>query len=344
MTALARVRALCAAARRLKDPGDPLGREARARLPESTGLSAQNVELALSEILETAPSEAELHALCSAVEPAPRVHVSLAANVFTAPLRAIALGLAQTTDVFVRPSRREPVFSELLRRASPTFTLVDALAPEPGDHLWAYGSDATLDELRRALGSGVVLHAHGSGYGLALVAPGDRGAASALCQDIVPFDQRGCLSPRAAVVVGTAEEARTFARALAAELERSAEQLPLGALDAEEQAESTRLRETLRYAGQVFPAGPGWVALDATDARLVESPVGRRLVVTRSEAALDWLAASSSRIVTVGASAALVGVAKQLFPDARVTSLGAMQRPVFDGPVDTRPCARAHLV
>ncbi len=48
MDALARVRRVVAAGRRIADPADTLGREARARLPETSGLSPEGVELALT--------------------------------------------------------------------------------------------------------------------------------------------------------------------------------------------------------------------------------------------------------------------------------------------------------
>lgn len=341
-----RVRALVAAARRLADPGDPLGREARALLPESTGLSPENVELGLSEILETQPSEADLRALCASVEAAPRVHVLLAANVFSAPLRAIALGLAQSDEVFVRVSRREPVFARLLQQASGAFELTETLAPRAGDHVWAYGTDVTLTELERGLPDGVVLHAHGSGFGVALIDGDPSAAALELARDIVPFDQRGCLSPRVAVVTGTRDEARELARALALELARAAQRVPLGRLDDDERAECLRMREALTYAGEVLAAGPGWVALDDASARLLPAPAGRNLVVVPSGSDLEWLSAHAAPVAALGVTSlgGLGVTASRLFPEARLSPLGQMQRPRLDGPVDRRSRALAHRV
>lgn len=342
-----RVRGLVTAAKRLADPRDPLGQEARSLLPESSGLCRQNVELALTEILETQPTEAELRELTASVEPAPRAHVLLSANVFTAALRSVALALAQSADVCVRPSRREPVFARLLCDASgAAFRLVESLEPAPGDHVWAFGADTTLGELERALPAGVVLHAHGSGLGVALVAGDAPGAAAALVRDVVPFDQRGCLSPRAAIVVGTRAEARAFAEELARALALAAERTPLGRLDDDERADGVRMRETLSYAGEVFPAGPGWVALDASEGRLLEAPVGRNLVVVPSGAALDWLEPQAGAITAVGVAGPewLRDAAAAALPEARLSALGSMQRPRFDGPVDRRSSARARVL
>jgi hypothetical protein len=342
MSSQARLSALINAARRLSDPRDPLGDAARAQLPSSTGLSPENVELALREVLETEPTESEIRALIASAPPAPRVHVQLAPNVFTAPLRAIALALAQSPSVFVRASRREPVFARLLLQASAAFELVESLAPAPGDHLWAYGSDDTLSSLLRQLPAGVVLHAHGPGFGIALIAAGASGAASALASDLVPFDQRGCLSPRVAVVVGTADDARSFAREVALELDRAASRVPLGRIDDDERAACALLRETMSYAGEVFGCGSGWVAVDEVPQRLVPTPGARSLVVTRSESSLDWLQAFDAVITCVGIAGpeSLVHAAAQALPGARLCPLGGMQRPAFDGPVDRRPGSR----
>src|SRR5688572_14477533 len=101
-------------ARRIADAREPLGRRAREALRASTGLSAAGVEFALARCLEARPSVSELRRMCAAVAPAPRVHVLLASNVFVAAHRAIALALAQSARVEVRPSRREPEMARLL--------------------------------------------------------------------------------------------------------------------------------------------------------------------------------------------------------------------------------------
>src|SRR5690606_16063514 len=198
---VARVQGFLEAAARLSNPNDPLGRAARARLPESTGLSPAGVAYALEHCLERCPSPAELGRVCSQVSESPRAHVLLSANVFTAPVRAVALALAASERVCVRTSRREPVMTELLLEASGgQFELVSALTPSAGDQLWAYGSDQTLAAVANELPSGVVFHGHGSGFGLAIV--DDAGlcdlerAADGLARDCIAFDQRGCLSPR----------------------------------------------------------------------------------------------------------------------------------------------------
>jgi Acyl-CoA reductase (LuxC) len=334
-----RVEALCRAAARLGDASDPLGRRARAVLPASTGLSPENVELALTEILETRPSAAEIRQLCASVEPAQRVHVVLAANVFVAAHRAIALGLAQSAAVSVRPSRREPEMARLLAEASDgLFAIVDAISPEPGDHVWAYGSDETLAEIASTLPPGVVFHGHGAGFGLALVAdPTD--AARALALDVVPFDQRGCLSPRVVVFLGSNEERRAFARTLADELRAIEQRIPLGTLDPDEAAAVTRWRDTARFAGELVPAGSGFVSIDDG---LTLPPVGRNVSVFLPNDLDEVLENARPHVAALGIAGPpeLERRLASLLPGARRSALGRMQRPAFDGPVDLRTRGR----
>jgi hypothetical protein len=343
MTAEARVRRLVAAAARLSDASDPLGRRARAELPQATGLSPANVALALDEILETRPPDDEIATLLASVEPAPRAHVVLSANVFVAAHRAIALGLAQSEHVLVRPSRREPLFASLLREASSgAFEIVSELRAVAGEHVWAYGSDESLSEIRSGLPRDVVFHAHGSGFGIAFVEAATvelDAAAEALARDVVPFDQRGCLSPRLAVVDGTEAEVRAFAAALARALAALEKAIPQGTLDRDELAAIARWRDTVLYASELVAAGSGWVSLGLAAEPLLLPPVGRLVAVTRATPA-DPRLASLERFVAaagIGGSEGFGERVKRRLPHARSSPLGRMQRPTFDGPVDRRP-------
>jgi hypothetical protein len=118
----------------------------------------------------------------------------------------------------VRASRREPTMAALLAEAAPgLFELTSELAPAPGDHVHAYGSDATLAELARTLPRGVVLHGHGSGFAAAVLErPFSDDVWDRLALDVALFDQRGCLSPRPHEQPGRTDrgEARRGARSL----------------------------------------------------------------------------------------------------------------------------------
>src|SRR6188768_461847 len=201
-TRRARLEPLLESARSLADPASERGRLARERLAHSSGLSAQGVDFALQRCLEIAPDEREIAALIRSTPSAQVAHVLLSANVFVAAHRAIAIALAASAEVRVRASRREPEMAELLLAGAPgSFQLVTELSPHSGDRLWAYGSDDTMAEVAATLPAGVALHAHGSGFGVAVldeVPPeAELGALlGRLAEDIALFDQRGCLSPR----------------------------------------------------------------------------------------------------------------------------------------------------
>ena len=343
----ARVVRLIEAARRIADPNDALGRRARELLPKSTGLSPEGVDLALARCLEVDPSDDELDQLCAGVTEAPHAHVLLSSNVFVAAHRAIAIGLAQSARVSVRASRREPELARLLHEGSNgAFRLVDELTPSPGDHVWAYGNDETLAKLRGELPAGVVYHPHGHGFGIAIVETVGEHTAAGLADDTALFDQRGCLSPRVALFVGEAEPARDFAQALARELARVGHDVPRGEIDADEASDIVRYRDTMLYAAELLHAGKGYVGLDVAGEHLLVPPVGRNLHIVRTADPESALRALGTQIAAIGISAspALTARVRELLPGARISDIGQMQRPPFDGPVDLRTPSKGEIL
>lgn len=356
----ARVRRVLAAAARLVDPHDPLGREARERLPKATGLSPQGVALGLSEHVETTASDEELDRLLAWAGEAPRVHVVLSANVFVAAVRAIALAVAAAPEVLVKPSRREPIVAALLARAlceaggprggtrgrgGQRIEIVESLVARDGDHVHAYGSDASLRAIRAALPPGVRLRAHGTGFGVAVIDAGSdpERAADELAADVVPFDQRGCLSPRIALVAARGDPLR-LAAALGTALARRGERVPRGALDADERTAAAMWRDTLAMTGELFEGESYAVGFDPAPRALTLPPTGRHVHVAvvdplRVEALLAPLAGA---ITTVGRAidGPLARAVGSLAPRARAAVLGRMQKPPLDGPVDRREDAR----
>ncbi len=212
---LARVQRFLEAAQVFCRPEHPLSRKARAQLPGVTGLSPENVAWALDNALEVQSLTWDLELLCSRTPECGQAHVLLSTNVFVASLRAIAIALAAAPRVCVRPSRREPLMVELLAQAAPgQFDVVEQLQANAGDHYWAYGSDESLRQVRQSLTRNVVFHAHGNGYAIVVISdtelggePSIREIARAVVEDVVPFDQRGCLSPRVVLVQGNLEVA-----------------------------------------------------------------------------------------------------------------------------------------
>jgi hypothetical protein len=337
---LARVRRVIAAGVRIADPGDALGAEARARLPATSGLSVQGVELALREHLEVAASDEELSSLLASCGEAPHCHVVLSANVCTAPLRALALAVATAPRVAVKPSQRDPVMADLLlralredaeaRAAALEVVGVAAVAPAAGDELHVYGSDATIGSFRDRAASpggvaGVVLRGHGSGIGVALVeADADiERAAAALARDLVPFDQHGCLSPRFALVAGGAARAMAFGAALASHLAALGERVPRGPLGDAERAALAAYADTLRAAGDVEVGNQHLVAVDCAPRALLLPPAARAVCVAAVEPAQVGM--------LLGAYAphvAATGVASS--PTAEGATLRASAEPALD--------------
>ncbi len=378
-----RVRAVVRAGARVADPTDPLGKDARARLPEATGLSPESVELALAEHMETRPSSDDLRALLAGAGAAERCHVILSANVCTAALRALAIACATAPHVLAKPSRRDPVVAELLARAlaedpafaaaGGTITLVAHAAPTAGDELHVYGSDETIASVRATLPQGVTLRAHGAGFGVAILEEDTdvEAAAGALARDVVAFDQRGCLSPRVALVIGDGAlaelvvRAELVMRALAAELSVWNRRAPRGRLHADEAAELRRYVETAAALGAAIEGEGFAVGLDEAPSALLLPPPARAIhVVPAALADVGRLLAPwGPKIAAIGHSSgrrdgaetrggavpeegrapaappALVAAIK-IAPGARVSMLGAMQRPPLDGPVDLRAATK----
>jgi hypothetical protein len=344
------------AARRLADAGDPLGRTARAELPAVTGLSPQGVELGLTKHLETDASPEEVDRLIERAGDAPHVHVVLSANVFVGAARALALAVAAAPRVSVRPSRREAVMAPLLARAlaegsyAVAVEVVGAIAPARGDEVHVYGRRQSIADIERASPPGVRVRGHGPGMGVAVVelaseseagAGTEAEAARDLSWDVIAFDQRGCLSPRIALVSGPAERVEAWFDRLAAELALREGDVPRGTLTDEERSQGALYRETMAAVGRCREVAGATLGLDLSPRSLLLPPSGRHLHVARvrSEAearALFAPFASSTTSVGAPGDGPFTRAVRSLAPGARHSSLGAMQTPPLDGPVDLR--------
>jgi hypothetical protein len=359
-----RVARLLVVARRIADAGDPLGVRAHRGLLETSGLSRAGVELALTEHLETRATEAEMATLLRRSGHARRCHVVLSANVCTGALRAIAVATAAAAEVIVRPSRRDPTLASILvdeLGSDPAFAAAGgairvagrlekggADAPAPGDRVDVYGRSVTIDAVRAALAPEIALAGYGGGLGVAVIeADDDLGrVAAALARDVVPFDQRGCLSPRLAVAVGDDERGLDLARALHVALGSLGERVPRGLLDPDTARALSLHRATAEALG-VYLEGPGHAVSTAPGARGPLLPPPARVVhvltVSVPEAARELLGPWAGGLTALGArcdegeiGGPLARVVSGMAPRARVTRLGAMQRPPLDGPVDCR--------
>jgi hypothetical protein len=341
------VRAVLEAARRLSRPDDPLGQEARRALVGTSGLSPEGIDLGLRRHIETDATADEIDRLIASVSSAPRVHVVLSANVFVAAARALALAVASAPEVFVRPSRREPMTAALLARAlaerkGPVEVLEErALLARPDDHVHAYGRLSSLATIRAGLPAGAGFWGHGPGIGVAVVGQDDdfEKAAELLSWDVVAFDQRGCLSPRLVMFAGAERRAVDFSERLSQRLDVRQEQVPRGRLDEQETASLALYTQTVSMIGTCICRPAHVIGIDPGPRSLVLPPPGRHLhVACVTPDADDWLKALAPSVTTIGrlGDAALFGHMTRAAPWAREARLGEMQRPAFDGPVDRR--------
>lgn len=110
----------------LRDPESTLGREARRRIPESSGLSEAMVDWALKSALSPLTASAlgafdqsarAPHPGARRVRPGQLCVVVLAGNVFTAAARGVGLPLLFGWPVLAKASSHDPVFAELLEAA-----------------------------------------------------------------------------------------------------------------------------------------------------------------------------------------------------------------------------------
>jgi len=344
LTPRLRVEALLVAARRVFGPGrDPTLVNA---LAVETGLHASNVLWALDHALELSPTDEELDSFVRLAPARSAVLVVLAANVFVAPMRAIAWALAQSDRVLVRTSRRAPTFTRALLEAVPAlFVELVASGDDPasdietaltslpeGSGVHVYGTAQTVATIEAlAHRHGVSAELHGPGFG-AVVDHDDVIAAHAsdIAEDVSAFDQAGCLSPRVVIVIGDVGSA---ADALDRALGRQGEAIPRHTLDALETASLGSARDAAIYAGR---------ALEGSDHLLLElptptlAPAARALVLTGARDVADAIAKARTlgpELATVGTTLPEVASA---FAHLRIAPPGRMQRPPLDGPVDRR--------
>lgn len=333
------IRHLLAAAERLYEGRNTLIRP----IAETTGLSPEGVELGFG-YLERRASDADLAALLASVSEAAHVHVILSANVFVAPLRALALAVAAAPKVTVRPSPRDPWLTRALvgELGNRCVEIVDerSAAALDADSFHVYGRDETIALVRAEARRGAAIWGHGPGLGVVVLSRAAKvdEAATRVALDIVAFDQRGCLSPRLVLVEGDLAQGTRVAEALHRELATLADLVPRGRLDPDERGQARRWTDTVSFAGRTWQGPDHVVGLGPEGEPLTLPPVGRHVHVAnvRSlENARPLLDATAPFIVTVGTDDP-ERVRPAVPGHARLSPLGEMQRPPLDGPVDRR--------
>ncbi|MDP9000003.1 MAG: acyl-CoA reductase [Myxococcota bacterium] len=319
-----------------------------ADIVRATGLTAAGVELGFAS-LERDVDDADLRALVTAAGRANRVHVVLSANVFVAPLRAFALARAAADQVTIRPSSRDSALARALVEASKDAAIVMIQERDVAlidcDAIHVYGRDDTIASVSARARSGVIVRGHGAGLGVAIVtrtADVDA-AATALAADVVPFDQRGCLSPRIAIVEGDDGCGRCFAHALHERLGDWGVRVARGALSNDERADAQRWQDEMAFVGRVWHGEHHMVALAPSGSPVAVPPAGRHVLVVPE----PTLSTARARIAILAPFVVAVGtdnparVAEIAPAHARISVLGRMQHPPLDGPVDRRSLERA---
>jgi hypothetical protein len=204
-----------------------------------------------------------------AVAPHLGFHV-FAGNVPGVSVTSIVRALLVRSAVLGKSAADEPVlapaFARLLEAADPDVGAAAAVTWWPGGSaeiedaivrharlVVHYGGADAIASLRARAGDDVAFIEHGPKVSFAVVRPAALGAAKIdgaaadLARAVALFDQQGCVSPQAAWVVGTADDARDFARRTAEQLTGLARELPRGHLQPGEAAAIRDLRTSAEF-------------------------------------------------------------------------------------------------
>ncbi len=207
----------------------------------------------------------------------------LSGNIVGIGIWDIVFCLLCKTPVLVKPSSDEPIlpslFAQSLARFAPELAsavavipfesereeLIDAAIKE-SDAVIAYGTDETVQTVKRKIPAKVKFIERGHKFSVAIVAEefADERTADLLALDISRFDQRGCLSPQVCFVTerGTRGTGHEFGLKLAQALERISDELPTN-LHEGEKASVTQFRLTCEMLGArvLSPPDASWTVV-----------------------------------------------------------------------------------
>jgi hypothetical protein len=238
--------------------------------------------------------------------------------------------------------------------------LENALFSE-ADYVTATGSDETLDEIRKRLPLRTRFLAHGHRVSFGFVAGevlyGSRGKkiVAAAADDVVAWNQLGCLSPHVIYVqLGGEIAPEHFAQLLAEELEKREVSEPRGELAAEHAAAIASRRGIYEVRAAHAPEttqhwcskdSTAWTVIYEADARFQLSCLNRFIYVkgvADLKTVLENADSVRGKVSTVGIAAPeekLNEVATQLarWGATRICPLGQMQNPPLTWRHDGRP-------
>ena len=339
--------------RRAAEPTSPL----RQALIDGTGLSPPGFDAAFGQILDgvTTPAARRLLAASPHLPQVSRrpVAVLTSSNLPALAVQSLLPALAARRPVLIKSPSAEPHFApafvEALASLEPALGRAVAAAMWRGGdeevedavfgavgRVIAYGDGATAASLRRRLGERLLMH--GPKLSLAILADDvdPATAAPGLARDIALFDQRGCLSVQAILVVGPAARraAENLAPHVARHLEALHDRWPPGPASTAVRATVRQWRDEAIMAGAVMPELPfaaGTVIVDATGP-LRSSPGGRcvRIHAATSGRAAELLAPWSGRLQGAALAGSAAEALRPLLSRLGVTYLappGRLQAP-----------------
>lgn len=304
--------ALDRVAARWLDRADPIRREAEARLAETTGLAPAMLRRGLDQTIQRMRGIPDLldqdlgsrQALDGFVQRAPGVRSrafgpGLLVAVFSGNVPGIssfdmALALALKSACLARPSREEPFFAPLFARsvAEVDSLLGRCLAVQRWDYdedwpyaqagaVVVYGSDQSVEAVRRLVPSGVRFLGHGHKISFAVVAREAAVAETArrLALDVAMYDQQGCVSPHMAFVErGGPLSPQAFAEACGEALEDLETEMPRSRLSQEEAVALRTARDEAEFAADAVFASQGnlaWTVVHYEAPAFLPSPLNR---------------------------------------------------------------------
>lgn len=296
------------------DRRDPIRREAEERLADVTGLAPAMLERGLDQMVGRVRGVGALldqdlgsrQALDRFVERGPGIRgrafgpgllvCIFSGNVPGIPAFDMALALALKSACLARPASEEPLFAGLFARsvaevdpdlggalAVRRWGYEETLPLERAGAVLAYGSDASLAEIRRRVPPGVTFLGHGHKVGFAVVA---REAATAetarlLALDVAMYDQQGCVSPHVAYVEeGGALPPEAFAQACGEALAELEARMPRSPLTRAEALALRSARDEAEFTAEAVFGSPenlAWTVVHHGRPAFLPSPLNRML-------------------------------------------------------------------
>ena len=272
------------ATRDLVNPAGEIGAMARSLLPASSGYSAEMIDQLLARMADDWSADALARLVTSEFGSASvldgtdartfALGADLTAHIFSGNVPGVAVtslmrALLVKSPSFGKAAHSEPVlpvlFARALQRVDARIARAVAVTYWPGgeapldqalvdeaDTVVVYGGADAVSGIRGRLNEAARLVVHGPKVSFGVVhnrASADARVAAGAARAVAMFDQQGCVSPHTIFVVGSTDQARTFARTLAEQLSALDRKLPRGSLTTEEAVALRRKKAEAEFGG-----------------------------------------------------------------------------------------------